>query len=116
MSLSVLNWKARRSLSESPKATTAALAAAGRELMGHGRPVEAADFLAKGSDSEGLALLRAQAVEEGDFFLYSRICQLQKTAPSEGELQSLADRAASLGLLAYESSARELLARGLDTP
>ncbi|MDR0622700.1 MAG: hypothetical protein LBJ61_12650 [Deltaproteobacteria bacterium] len=109
MPKSVLNWKPRRTLSESDKATPAEFLAAGRELLEADMPVEAADFMARAEDSEGLNLVKAKAIGEGNFFLYRLALTRLKAEPDPGELEALADKAASLGLATYETSARNLL-------
>ncbi|MDR2367871.1 MAG: hypothetical protein LBF58_07165 [Deltaproteobacteria bacterium] len=110
MPKSTLNWKTRRALTENAKAQPGEFFSAGRELMAADMLAEAADLMARAGDAEGLGLLRARAVEEGNFFLYQMAVRLQKAEPEGGELEALADRAASLGLAAYENSARKLLA------
>ncbi|MDR0355286.1 MAG: hypothetical protein LBJ64_06075 [Deltaproteobacteria bacterium] len=106
---SYLSWKTRRELSESPKTTPAQLAAAGQELLASDRLAEASDFLARGLDLEGLAAIKNQAVEEGNLFIYDRVCQLHKSYFSRSELIKLADKAESLGLFAYAKRAKELV-------
>jgi hypothetical protein len=109
MPQSVLNWKTRRAISENPKVTSEALFAAGRELMAANMLVEAADFMARANDGEGLGLIKAKAIQDGNFFIYQTVARLLKEEPSRNDLAKLADKAASLGLSSYEDSARKLL-------
>jgi hypothetical protein len=110
MQQSILNWKTRRALTDNHNATAEELAKAGQELMQADMLVEAADLLAKGTDIEGLRKVRTKSMEEGNYFLYARICQLLKTEQESSELKTLADNAGRLGLSAYEKTAREMLA------
>ncbi|MDR2301965.1 MAG: hypothetical protein LBF38_08010 [Deltaproteobacteria bacterium] len=109
MPKSAIAWKPRRKLTESPKSAAKDFLAAGRELMAADMPVEAAELLAKAKDSEGLNLLKTAAIEEGNFFIYQLVTKLQQSALNRDEIKALADKAASLGLEAYENSARNIL-------
>jgi hypothetical protein len=110
MAQDLLDWKTRRALSEDPKAGKEALAAAGREFLASDRLADAAEFFSRAGDVEGLGLIKRQAVDEGNLFVYQTACKLLGQAPDRRELTALADKAASMGLSAYEASARRLLA------
>jgi hypothetical protein len=106
MVLQVLNWKDRRSLSESTKTTPETLKEAGRQLLAGDRLVEAADFMSRASDYEGLNLIKIQAISEGNYFVYRLVCNVLKKEPDLIELKDLAKAAASFGLTTYEYSAK----------
>ncbi|MDR2386177.1 MAG: hypothetical protein LBE80_01155 [Deltaproteobacteria bacterium] len=109
MPKSAIKWKPRQKLIQNPKATKRDYLAAGRELMAAKMFVEAVEFMAKAQDAEGLKLIKSTAIEEGNFFLYQSVTKLQTAEPNRDELKALADKAAQLGLVSYENSARNIL-------
>jgi hypothetical protein len=96
-------------MTESSKVSAKDLSTAARELLDADMVYDSAELMAKAGDAEGLNLLRAKAIDEGNFFLYQITYRLQKKEPIGDELRALADKASSLGLMAYEKSARDLL-------
>jgi hypothetical protein len=108
----VLDWKVRRSVSESPKTTKEALSQAAQTLLEADRPASAVDLAQKAGDEDILAKVKALAVEEGNLFLYVRVCQASGKPASAAELAVLADQAKAAGLASYEARARELLSGG----
>jgi hypothetical protein len=111
MAKSALKWKDRRAMLDSSRISPEALGAAGRELLGAGFLAESAELFRKAKDLEGLAALKARAVEEGDFFLYGLARQYLGEEPLAQDLAALAERAAAAGLESSRRKAGELLAK-----
>ncbi|MDR1084912.1 MAG: hypothetical protein LBP22_08650 [Deltaproteobacteria bacterium] len=110
MAKSVLNWKDRRTLSESAKSQDVLLKA-GEELLAADCPAEAADFFRKAGAQDKLESLMYQAMGEGNFFLYNLAVSYLGREPKVHELDELIRVADLQGLSAYSRRAGEVLAK-----
>jgi len=79
----------------------------GRVYTAAGFLSDAVDFWAKAGDKEGLDRLSAQAIEDGDFFLYNRIKKVLHQPLDPGDLGRLAENAERLGKSAFAAQARK---------
>jgi hypothetical protein len=107
--MSVLNWKDKRQLLENSHLSPESLTDAGQELLRAGSPVDSADFFQKAAKTEKLRELKQLAVDEGDFFLYTKVRLALGEKPQINDLKSLAAKASQSGLYLYESKAQSLL-------
>ena len=91
----------KRELLNGPATPPERLSALGGAAEAEGFLNDALDFFEKAGDGEGLARLRARAVEEGDLFLLGRASKALVRAASREELAVLARRAEELGKIAF---------------
>lgn len=66
---------------------------------------DAADFYQKANAREGLSRLLESSREEGNVFLFKRICRILGHEPSREEWMALARRAEALGKLTFAAEA-----------
>ncbi|MDR1486687.1 MAG: hypothetical protein LBT62_01640 [Deltaproteobacteria bacterium] len=107
--MAVLNWKAKRQLSENPNAGAESLTKAGEELLQAGFLADSLDFFQKASNNDMLRQILKLAVEQGDFFLYTKARSALKVEPELDDLKSLADNASQSGLFLHKSKAEALI-------
>jgi hypothetical protein len=84
---------------------------AGRSLVEAGYFTEGLDFLKIAKNREEILKIEDEAVEEGDFFLYSLATQMLGTQIDPTKLTRLAENAGAKGLNIYQRKALELLER-----
>ena len=96
---------------ELPPAQAARVAEAYRA---EGRSLDALDFLHLAGDTEGLAMLRREAVQAGDTFLLRAIAGVTGQAPRRDEWQALAEAAVGAGKERYAADARRQAQREVD--
>jgi hypothetical protein len=96
----------RRQLLNAASTSAAKLSEMGQEFASQGFLSDAVDFFAKAKDREGLARVLDLAMDEGDYFLFTRINKILGLPAGHAECQRLADRAEQLGKLAFAGQAR----------
>ncbi len=107
----VPNWREKRDILADPKAPAEGLRVLAEKLAAAGQLSDAADFLAKAADAKGLEALRRRARDEGQFFVWKKLCGAAGLAPPPAEeARALAARAQLAGRLFDARSA--LLAAG----
>lgn len=99
----------RRSLFNSPKAAPEKLAELAQEYAIAGFLPDAVDFFAKAGDEEALDRLLAVVLEEGDYFLFTRIKSILGRETLDEEWEALAENASRQGKAAFVARAREHL-------
>jgi hypothetical protein len=70
------------------------------------RRLEALDFLRSADAADGLAALRAQAIESGDAFLLRQVAEASRSPALRDEWLRLAEAAAAAGKERYAAEAR----------
>ena len=103
----VLDCLNRRQMLNSTSISATKLSELAREFAGQGFLSDAVDFYAKANDQEGLAQVLNLAVDEGDYFLFTRIKKTLGLPIEPEDCQRLADRAEELGKLAFAGQARK---------
>ncbi|MDY6850460.1 MAG: hypothetical protein SV487_00070 [Thermodesulfobacteriota bacterium] len=106
----------RRSLFNSPKAAPEKLAEMAREYAIAGFLPDAVDFFAKAGDEEALDRLLAVVLEEGDYFLFSRIKSILGRETLNEEWEALAGNASRQGKAAFAAQARDHLEKVKSEP
>jgi hypothetical protein len=96
----------RRSLLNSKNESPQTLSELGRGFAAEGYLSDAVDFLAKAGDAEGLGELTPRSIEEGDYFLLTKIAKALGRKPEASELEALARNAERLGKLTFAARAR----------
>lgn len=104
-----LDCLTRRHLLNAAQAEPDKLGQIGRQLALEGFISDAIDFLAKAGDDDGLESLWELALDEGDYFLVSRISKTLGRRPQRTELERLAQRAAELGKNSFAAQALKQL-------
>jgi hypothetical protein len=84
-----------------PQTPRAELVRLGRAYLDRGLAFDAADFLARARDEDGLAEIRKLALESGDAFLLRIVAQAAPALVSEADWGDLGRRARELGKDAY---------------
>jgi len=67
---------------------------------------DAVDFYEKAHAGEALERVLEKAREEGDVFLFKRLCRVLNCQPEQDEWLSIAQRAEELGKLSFSAEAR----------
>jgi hypothetical protein len=102
----ILDCLKRRSLLNSKNESPQTLIGLGRGFAAEGYLSDAVDFLAKAGDTDGLRELTPRAIEDGDYFLLTRITKVLQRKAETSELETLAGNAERLGKLAFAARAR----------
>ena len=94
------------------------LISAGKDFLSAGRLAEALDLFAAAGDVDGIKKISAQAVSDGDYFLYAAGMKAlgedisRTNGPIATTLEELAKNAEAAGKKAYADKARAVLAGG----
>ncbi len=95
----------KRDLLNQPAASVGTLLRWAASFEEKGLIHDAVDFYVKAGASEELRRLFAVAREEGDFFLFTRLCRGIEYEPAPAEWVEIARRAEELGKLAFAANA-----------
>lgn len=95
----------KRDLLNQPAASLETLSYWGRKLEESGSVFDAVDLYEKANEREALDRLLKDALNEGDTFLFRRICRSLKHEPGREEWLVLAKRAEDLGKYAFAAQA-----------
>ncbi|MBU2549181.1 MAG: hypothetical protein KKB20_12250 [Proteobacteria bacterium] len=111
-----LDSLARRNLLNSRSPDPDKMIRLGRTCLEEGHLSDAVDFLSAIDDETGLETVLETAVDEGDFFIYSRAVKVLERPMEASTLERLAENAERLGKLVFAAQARNRLTRNQAPP
>lgn len=88
----------------------------GNQFFEQARFMDALDFYHKCHNTEGLQRIRQVAMEQGDFFLFQKLIEMQGENPPPATWEKLGEQAMSLGkylfaLKAFEIAKNDIMAK-----
>ena len=99
------HYKLKQTMLHGQDSKPADLIRLGRRFLEEGWLNDAVDFFKKAEDQQGLADVRALAIEQGDVFLLRQLLRAGAPAAAEDEWKQIGERAFALGKLQFAREA-----------